>query len=343
MREPADGPRLGMTEAVEGFYLALVADGLHRAGVLAALASGAELAAFADAQGLQLEIVERLLGYLAARTDLVDGDAETGFRVTRSPADFAFDLHMLDQYVGGYGGCLRELPRLLRGGVDGGGFVDRRRHAAAFAGIDARAGEGEVARMLHSLEVKTVLDMGCGGGQLLIALAAADPDLRGIGVEANPEAAAAARRNLVAAGLADRVEILDGDVLACAGQIDPERRNQVQALVAASVVNAYFGGGEVGPEDFLRRLGDLFPGRIMIVADYYGRLGRDAGGAAYRRTLIHDVAQLVSGQGVPPGDLDAWKRIYAAAGCGLIQPFAGHGDGVDRFIHLIQLPGAVEA
>ena len=57
-----------------------------------------------------------------------------------------------------------------------------------------------------------VLEAGCGVGAALLAAATRRPGVRFTGLERDPAAAALARRNVELNGLADRVEILDGDV-----------------------------------------------------------------------------------------------------------------------------------
>lgn len=57
-----------------------------------------------------------------------------------------------------------------------------------------------------------VLDVHCGGGRWLIAMAGRFPELRLVGVEFEPDSVARARANVEAAGLADRITIESGDV-----------------------------------------------------------------------------------------------------------------------------------
>lgn len=59
-----------------------------------------------------------------------------------------------------------------------------------------------------------VIEAGCGAGGALLAAAVRRPNVRFTGVERNAEAAALARRNAQANGLADRVEILEADIAA---------------------------------------------------------------------------------------------------------------------------------
>jgi SAM-dependent methyltransferase len=59
-----------------------------------------------------------------------------------------------------------------------------------------------------------VLDVHCGGGRWLIAMASRFPELQLVGVEFEPDSVARARANVAAAGLAERIVIEQGDVLA---------------------------------------------------------------------------------------------------------------------------------
>lgn len=67
-----------------------------------------------------------------------------------------------------------------------------------------------------------VVDVHCGGGRWLIAMARRFPALQLVGIEFEPDSVARARANVVAAGLAERIEIRHGDVseLGAAGAFD---------------------------------------------------------------------------------------------------------------------------
>ena len=57
-----------------------------------------------------------------------------------------------------------------------------------------------------------VVDIHCGGGRWLIAMARRFPALELVGLEFEPDSVARARGNVAAAGLADRIDIRHGDV-----------------------------------------------------------------------------------------------------------------------------------
>jgi SAM-dependent methyltransferase len=65
-----------------------------------------------------------------------------------------------------------------------------------------------------------VVDVHCGGGRWLIAMARRFPELELVGVEFEPDSADRARANVAAAGLADRIEIREASVTRPSGSAD---------------------------------------------------------------------------------------------------------------------------
>ena len=85
---------------------------------------------------------------------------------------------------------------------------------------------------------------------------------------------------------------------------------------------------------WLQTLRTLYPERTFLVADYYGRLGC-SDPPWPRTTLLHDFAQIISGQGIPPCDRLIWTDIYDAAGCTLIHTI--EDKNATFFIHIVKL------
>ncbi|CAN5263205.1 class I SAM-dependent methyltransferase [soil metagenome] len=328
--------RLGVVEAIEAHYLTLILDAFHQAGVLRTLAEGsADAPELAGRLGFDPNQIEPLLAFVALRCDLLTRD-NGKYQLSGGRGSVMFAEHLLDQYVGGYGPPLAKLASLLRDARSGAALVDRRRHADAFAGQSDGARSSEVLQLVLDFGATNILDLGCGGGQLLCDAAAANQDLRGFGIDSNPEAVAAARTHAQQLALDARIEIACGDAL----EVLAERTRadaHIQLVIASSVLNAYW-SAPGSAAAFIRDLASLLPGRILIVSDYYSHLARDTQ-AIEARTLIHDVAQVVSGQGLPPPSFEGWRQVYDDAEAELLHRFEATGNGVDRFIHVLQLPG----
>lgn len=91
------------------------------------------------------------------------------------------------------------------------GRVKLRQSAAGYrAGLDAAL----LAAACDAGDGERVIEAGCGVGAALLAAATRRPSVRFVGLERDPAAAALARENAALNGLADRVEIVEGDVAA---------------------------------------------------------------------------------------------------------------------------------
>ena len=327
-----------MTALIEGFYVVRILDALSRIGVLDRLDSGATVPDLCDEFGLLPERIAPLLEYLSLRSDVVRKTAE-GFAVDADDPETQFALHLLDQYAGAYGPCLSQLPDILSGDADGRALVDLSRHARAFARADRYQADPDILRLLGELGVTSFVDLGCGTAGLMIEHALGHQGSRCIGVDASAPAIAEARRRIAENGLSDRVRVVEGDVCRIADLVAADDRDSVQCLVATSVANAFFGEpGGTAIDAWFSALRRAFPGRIMILGDYFGSLGHPLQDpAALARGLFHDVAQVLSGQGIPPGDLDEWAKLLDRNGCTLIKAFEGEGGDMRRFILLLQL------
>jgi SAM-dependent methyltransferase len=97
-----------------------------------------------------------------------------------------------------------------------------------------------IARALAGAEPDTILDVGCGWGELLLRVVAATHTGRGMGVDSDPAVLDRGRANAASRGLEDRVVFVDGpatnghetaDVVICIGA-DHAWGSQADALAA---------------------------------------------------------------------------------------------------------------
>ncbi|MGH9228110.1 MAG: class I SAM-dependent methyltransferase [Acidimicrobiales bacterium] len=312
----------------EAFQLAHAADFV----VATDLLDGTErpVPALASKADVDPGLLGALLELLASRTDLVTRGPD-GFR--KGPGLGPIEEATIDQYVGAYGPNASSLAEILASPDRGRDLVDRDRHATAFA---RAPGPGAVLLpdLLTRLELGNVLDLGCGTGELLVTLASGDSDFRGWGVDANPAMVALAEERLRLGGAGDdQVRFYVGDVRDPARCAPTGVLGDVATVVAASLVNEFFHPDAVTAVRWLGDLRQALPGRVLVVADYYGALGHMADPTP--RRAVHDWIQLISGQGVPPPDLAGWEAVYVKAGCTLLHAVEDTDAGV--FIHFVRL------
>ena len=200
-------------EGLTGVRLQLIAAALDL-GLLDALSEGpASTEQLAGRLGaVDLELLAAYLRVLAA-AGLVTGEGT--WRLTRFGHAVLGDDVVRATYEG-FGGyhteLYRDLPALLRGGPG-------RRDTAEQGEVIARL-SAAISPLVRDLLVRTVterrprkvLDIGCGAGLHLAAMLEAAPDATGMGVDADPDAAALARRTLTERGLADRASVEAVDI-----------------------------------------------------------------------------------------------------------------------------------
>ena len=322
--------RLSALDLVEALHLAHAAAALHELDVLPLLSRGATVAQLAHRHELDAKMLRAALDYLAMRTKLV---RKSRGRYVATPHWLKEGRFLIDLYALAYRDNAVRLVQSLRTPALAAATVDRVWHAKAFD--DASAGHGGVlAGLVRQLGFNRVLDLGCSTGRMLNALAVTDASFIGWGLDLNPTACKAARALLRASGVASRVRIFTGDALRMDAALPPRVREAICAVTASQVANGLFAAGPKAVVDWLRRMRKALPERPLLIADYCARLGT-AIKPMQRETLLHDFAQVISGQGVPPSTLKSWQTIYRQAGCRLLHVIEDKRN--TSFVHLLKL------
>jgi SAM-dependent methyltransferase len=279
--------------------------------------------------GLNAALLAGVLEYVALRTALLRRTAGDQFVVTGSNSRFLIDL-----YTGAYGSTANQLAKILRNPAIASASVDRDRYARAFESVDSAA-LGILPDVINALEFNYTLDLGCGNGDLLLELARRNESFVGWGIDSNPAMLKVARLRLRLARIGKRVRFLEADGARLRQQIPATLKSEIRSITCCNFTNEMFVRGERQAVAWLRELRKIFPGRPLLNCDYYGRLGRTKSRKPQRETLLHDYAQLISGQGIPPATMAQWHSIYSQAGCRLVHVI--DDTSTTRFIHIIVL------
>ena len=195
-----------------------------------------------------------------------------------------------------------------------------------------------IAPILRQLKAKSLLDIGCGTGDLLCELARSKKFV-GVGVDTNRSMIRIARRRAEVMDLGKRVSFFNIDASKYLSASRPRAFDGIDTVYCGSVLNSFFGPKSVvSAAQFLGKLSLTLPGRTLVVKDYYGQLCRrpseqlrpDLG-------LVHDLMQVLVGQGVPPDSLDEWQAIYRRGNCQLLHVTQGSSSGVNWFVHVLKL------
>jgi SAM-dependent methyltransferase len=320
-------------DLVEAFQLAQAVAALHDLGVLAMLEKPATADDVAAKRRLNPDLLRGTLEFVAARTNLLRKSAADRFVATRNYA--AESQFLLDLYVGAYGGNANDLKKLLRNPSSAPAMVDRAHYAHAFAAVDGRT-LGILPELIRQLGFERMLDIGCGNGDLLITLARKDSNFIGWGIDSNRAMLDVAQSRIRRSRLEKRLALFEGDCRNLKAALPARVRAGIRSLTACNVANEMFHDGQRQCIKWLQQLRKLFPERPLLILDYYSQLGKKSRqGPMERKTLLHDFAQLISGQGIPPANAREWRALYSEAGCRLIHII--EDNVTTRFIHLLRL------
>jgi hypothetical protein len=323
-------------QMIHGLYTSKLVFHLHTVGALEQFANGSAAGAVANRFGYDRTVFESVIDYICRTTGMLTFEPPDIYRLTGAGGSYAqFGFH-LDKFMGAYGPLIERLEETLSNPQNGQRLVDRRALAHAFRRAETLI-PGQVSGLVREWNVKSLLDLGCGVGTLLRELCRADPGFRAWGIDRDPFMCQIAIEELASAGLSDRVRICCGDVWTIDSVLASRERDSIEALHGNSILNEFFGEGSGQVVEFLRRLGESFPGRLLFVVDYYGSLSQRCAGTDRYHSLLQDVVQALSGQGLPPADLQGWVSIYEAAGCSLLHVFHGSSTGLDWFVHIVRV------
>jgi len=302
-------------------------------GVLEALVKPCDVERLAQPFGADPKVLRQTLDFLARSTELVECAGAGRYRLTRIP--FAEIVFQFEKFIGAYGACIRGLS-MVPLGADSKQRVDQNALASAFEAVANIP--SPVSERLKKHGCRYLLDLGCGSGALLVDMALADDGFKGIGLDTSPAMCRLARSRLSSVGVVQRVHIHRADARDVSDLLDSRERRRVEIVHGRSLMNAFFGNGTIDAVKFLRKLRRSFPGRMALFVDYYGELGRRlATREDTRLGRLQDLAQIASGQGVPPANRAVWRSVYENAGCELISANDFQGEGIRWFIHEVQL------
>jgi SAM-dependent methyltransferase len=328
--------RRDLISVIEGFYLCHIIYYLYRSDALTALRVPTESHDLAASLNCDPDLLVALLEFAYQRTDMLRRGPTGKYQLSPQYMSHVKLGFQLDKFVGAYGPAFSQISEAVRRPDLGGTLIDSTRLAAAYEGLPARS-PSIVGQILIARGIDSLLDLGCGPARLLVELGTADPGFRGWGIDANPAMCKIAERRIDQAQLSGRVRLIKGDVRNL-DSVDLESAEEVSALHAGSLLNEFFRDGNSSAINFLGCLRARFPGGLLFVSDYFGKLTRVSRvPAGYRHSLLQDAAQAISGQGVPPSDLAGWIAVYDAAGCSILDAYQGETGGIDWFVHIVRL------
>jgi len=298
-------------------------------GLFDELARVGSASAISVAEALHLSPVgvERLLDALAA-IGVIDKNEDGHFALTAAAKETLTRdgegslVSTLMHHARHVAPLFSRLPDAVRTGAPqvASGWPFSRGHANAYAALaaapaeleisvaaqdQASVGEGEAIAAVAALgEVETLVDFGGGGGQVSIELARAFPKLRILLVD-QPEVVAIAERNIAAAGLADRIFCIPGDIRS--GVVLPD---SIDCVLLSAVLSSFAPADQRRVLAAVRDMSD--PGTRLLVSERLLDDHRAGPPAAALSSL--EMLLVFGGGGLTREDLD---ELLRATGFGI--------------------------
>ena|SRR5947209_10015244 len=289
----------------EGYAITCVLASLEMAGLLDRL-EGAGLRAPLSGEGEAGRLLQACLRYLVQR-HLADENSGV-FKLTEGGRALTRDKGYLVWLSGGYGEPLRRLDAFLLGQKTyGSDYVrDGRWVAEGAAMLGRRDVAPEAMSLLRGISFETALDLGCGNARFLIAVCQAFA-CRGIGIDLSPAACQAARESVRAAGMEERIRIIQGDAFDPAA-LPP---GQAQLVITFFLLHELSAPGRPALVDFLSSLSSrLAPGAHLLAAEVLPPRARTARPERFTPefSLVHALmSQTLS-------DEAQWRRAFRQGG-----------------------------
>ena len=176
---------------------------------------------------------------------------------------------------------------------------------------------------------------------MLVELLANFEGMKAIGLDLSEEMCKAFRYNAQKYDMEGRMECYEGDVRQMKQVIPAKVLEEVDIVHGGSILNEFFRNDEEGEAiNFLKMVRECFEGKdiLMVLFDYYGILGKPNSEkffGSHRHTVLHDMLQSISGQGVPPENLFHYKRIYEKAGWKLFDYAESFHFQMHSFVHFL--------
>ena len=256
-------------------------------------------------EGLEYRIGTGFLRYLVVSGVL--SEWQDTYRLTHRGELLTSDIALarLGFYLEAYGPVTGRIPELLTGSARYGQEVVRAdgqlaRHSGT---VTSTAYVPMVVEAMRGNDAARLLDLGCGGGSLLVEMCLRHPEFTGVGIDLAPEAVEAARHLAAARGVADRAEFEVAD--AFAPDTWPESCLTAEIICGLGVLHERFRDGDDAVVEILNRYTEVVPhGKVLLLGEpelLYDNRENDSD-----FFLVH----VLTAQGIPRDRL-AWLALFS--------------------------------
>ncbi|WP_433544720.1 methyltransferase domain-containing protein [Streptomyces sp. CA-294286] len=294
-----------MPDLLGSLHLCHALHALSKSGLLDRLRRGRDSAETGLLDGMNHRVSANVLRYLVLKGVLEEWRGT--YRLTRRGTLLTSDISLarLGFYLEAYGPVVQRADELMTGAAVYGTDVQRSngplsRHCAT---IFAAYYTPLVLETMRDRGAKRFLDLGCGGGQLLVDACLNDPGITGVGLDIAPAAVEVARELARSHGLEDRLDFVVADAFDPMSW--PEVCSGAEVITSIGVLHEQFRDGDKAVVAILDAYAGFLTGEKMLLIGepepHYDDRESDS-----EFFLMH----VLTDQGFPV-DRAAWSALFA--------------------------------
>ena len=201
-------------------------------------------------------------------------------------------------------------------------FIRDGRLVATSSVLTGQANYPWVIAKLKKLKVKTVVDLGCGSGDIIIHFCKRHKELRGVGLDIDKGAIQEAKKNVKKAKLTKKIDLIKGDM------INPKtyskklkhKGNQL-AFNAIMALHEFLRDGEMAVVNILKKMKKEFPGSYFILGEFNKASDSEFAKIPLSKRMhmlfYQEIIHNLTNQAL--ADKKTWKKMFKKANVKLIE------------------------
>ena len=311
-----------------GYALSFLLYSFHDTGVFNYLKDGKKKSAKEIAKKLKLDekILSGGLNFFASADNSIIKDGSGKFRLSKVGKKRIFANQTLAMSLGAVG-AYNVILTLYAAAMQkkkfyGKDFVRDGRLVATSSVLTGQANYPWVINKLKKLKVKTVVDLGCGSGDIIIHFCKRHKDLRGVGLDISKGAILEAKKNVNRAKLDKRIDLIKGDM------VNPKtyskklkhKGNQL-AFNAIMALHEFLRDGENAVVNILKKMKKEFPGSYFILGEFNKATDKEFAKIPLSKRMhmlfYQEIIHNLTNQAL--ADKKTWKKMFKKANVKLIE------------------------
>jgi len=310
-----------------GYAISFLLYSFHESGVFNSLRNLKKKTSgqLASENNLNKEVLEHGLNFLAASDNSIKRLGKY-YRLTGLGKKRIFSDQVRAMSLGAVGAyhilLTNYLDSLKNKKIYGRDFLRDGALVAKSSVLTGRANYPWVAKKLRSLKVETVVDLGCGSGDIIIDFCKRENFFKGIGLDISSTALKVAKKNVKKNKLSKRIDLILGDMKnpSTYSKKINSKGNKL-AFNAIMALHEFLIKGENEVVKILKRMKKQFPNSYLILGEF-----NKCGHKEFMNIPIYERMHMLFYQEIIHGltdqglaSFDQWKRIFKKSGITLVE------------------------